>query len=97
MKTTKKTKFVSVTLAILLIIQLIPVQCFAVSSADSTSDKTENTSIEDYESPRIIAEADDEREECVKHFMNSDGSFSAVSYIDPVHYSYDKYRTSDKN
>ena len=41
---------------------------------------------ENEENPKIIAEADDEREECVKHYINSDASFSAVSYLNPIHF-----------
>lgn len=87
MKTTKKMKSISAIMIILLIIQMIPVQSFAASSSESSESESKITiSEENEENPKIIAEADDEREECVKHYINSDGSFSAVSYLNPIHF-----------
>ena len=38
------------------------------------------------EEPEVIGEVTELREEYVKHFRNSDGSFTAVGYNSPVHY-----------
>ena len=73
-------KIVSVILIIALLIQSIPITAFAQETAEPQA-------IEDEQSyPYVIAEDVSKREEYVKHFRMSDGSFTAVSYSQPVHY-----------
>lgn len=38
------------------------------------------------ELPEVLAEDPSLREETVKHFLNADGSYTAVNYFMPVHY-----------
>ena len=72
-------KVVSVILIFALILQSIPI----VISAETVSKKAEETEADE---AYVIGEETRLREESVKHFRMSDGSFTAVSYPSPVHY-----------
>lgn len=108
-------RFVALVLIVTLVIQLIPIECYATGmiSADDTVETVlaesdsetakmsdENKQLTDVsalrEEPMILSEVTDLREEKVKHFFNHDGSFSAVSYLDPVHFELNgKYEDID--
>lgn len=73
-----------------MIVQLIPLQIYAEElandeSAGSAAEMWTDASIQN-ENAIIIGEISEKREENVKHFLNNDGSFTAVKYFEPVHY-----------
>lgn len=97
----KKTKLVckilSVFLTILLVLQIAPMQIIADAYAEATIDEnTENTlgvSLDDIDTTEpeaeILAEETSKREQYVKHFRMSDGSYRATQYEVPVHFIQD--------
>ena len=82
MKAKLYLKVISVVLVLALILQSIPI----VISAETGSETTEATSMVEADVPYVIGEDINLREQSVKYFRMSDGSFSAVSYASPVHY-----------
>ena len=82
-------KVLSLLLIVALVLQISPVQAFAVGQDESVIEQTE-TIADATEEPApeatVIGEVEGKREEDVKHFLNSDGSFTAVKYAEPVHY-----------
>ena len=88
-KTLDWRKVLSLLLIVALVLQISPVQAFAVGQDESVIEQTE-TIADATEEPApeatVIGEVEGKREEDVKHFLNSDGSFTAVKYAEPVHY-----------
>lgn len=90
-------KILSVFLATLLVIQIAPMQIIADAYHEATVDEdTENTlgvSLDDIDTiepeAEILAEETSKREQYVKHFRMSDGSYRAVQYEVPVHFIQD--------
>ncbi len=90
-------KFLSVFLTVLLMLQIAPMQLIADAYKESTIDEnTENTlgvSLNDIETTEagatILAEETSKREQYVKHFRMSDGSYRATQYEVPVHFIQD--------
>lgn len=90
-------KILSVFLATLLVIQIAPMQIIADAYHEATVDEdTENTlgvSLDDIDTiepeAEILAEETSKREQYVKHFRMSDGSYRAVQYEVPVHFLQD--------
>ncbi|MDD5902214.1 MAG: hypothetical protein PUC58_02485 [Oscillospiraceae bacterium] len=82
-------KVLSLLLIVALVLQISPVQAFAVGQDESVIEQTE-TIADATEEPApeatVIGEVEGKREEDVKHFLNSDGSYTAVKYAEPVHY-----------
>ncbi len=74
------TKALSVFLAVLLVIQIAPMQVLASSVKELEADS--ETSVEVDFSYEDVSK----REEYVKHFRLSDGTYQAVQYDVPVHY-----------
>ena len=97
----KKTKLVckilSVFLTILLVLQIAPMQIIADAYHEATLDEnTDNTlgvSLDDIDTTEpeaeILAEETSKREQYVKHFRMSDGSYRATQYEVPVHFIQD--------
>ena len=90
------TKLISVFLTLLLIFYIIPstvyaevVGAFSIS-AEENEQINENIVSEDetpiYEYKGQVYEAEELREESVKHFHLEDGSYVAAQYNSPVHY-----------
>ena len=82
-------KVLSLLLIVALVLQISPVQAFAVGQDESVIEQTETiAAATDDAAPEatVIGEVEGKREEDVKHFLNSDGSFTAVKYAEPVHY-----------
>ena len=87
-------KILSVFLSILLVVQIAPMEIIANAYNETTvnentenaldvpSDDIDETEIE----ATIIAEETSKREENVKHFRMSDGSYKAAQYDVPVHF-----------
>lgn len=82
-------KVLSLLLIVALVLQISPVQAFAVGQDESVIEQTETIAAATEEpapEATVIGEVEGKREEDVKHFLNSDGSFTAVKYAEPVHY-----------
>ena len=90
-------KILSVFLAVLLVIQIAPMQIIADAYHEATIDEnTENTlgvNLDDIDTTEseaeILAEETSKREQYVKHFRMSDGSYCATQYEVPVHFMQD--------
>ena len=93
----KKTKwamrFLSLFLSILLVSEILPLNVFAQEMSFDTNDnsitaKQDNEGVSETveEPPQIISEDISQRENDVKHFLMSDGSYMAVQYSSPVHF-----------
>ena len=90
-------KILSVFLSVLLVIQIAPMQIIADAYAEATVDEnTENTlgvNLDDIDTTdpeaEILAEETSKREQYVKHFRMSDGSYRATQYEVPVHFIQD--------
>ena len=90
-------KILSVFLSVLLIVQIAPMQIIADAYHEATVDEnTENTlgvSLDDIDTTEpeaeILAEEISKREQYVKHFRMSDGSYRATQYEVPVHFIQD--------
>lgn len=87
-------KILSVFLSILLVVQIAPMEIMANAYNEATvNENTENAldvstdEVDTTESKaEIIAEETSKREENVKHFRMSDGSYKAAQYDVPVHF-----------
>lgn len=86
---------VSLLLVLVFALELLPLSSFAVESNDLTATEAVETAqpVEQSASdavstdePYVVSEVEELREEAVKHFRMSDGSFLAVQYDTPVHY-----------
>ena len=90
-------KILSVFLSVLLVIQIAPMQTIADAYHEATVDEnTENTlgvDLDDIDTTEpeaeILAEETSKREQYVKHFRMSDGSYRATQYEVPVHFIQD--------
>ena len=90
-------KILSVFLSVSLVIQIAPMQIIADAYHEATVDEnTENTlgvSLDDIDTTEpkaeILAEETSKREQYVKHFRMSDGSYRATQYEVPVHFIQD--------
>lgn len=90
-------KILSVFLSFLLVLQIAPMQIIADAYNEATIDEnTENTlgvSLDDIDTTEpeaeILAEETSKREQYVKHFRMSDGSYRATQYEVPVHFIQD--------
>lgn len=88
------SKLLSLFLALVLVTQLAPMQVLASIYHDITADEnTDNllgVSLEDIDTVQpeaeILAEDNSKREQSVKHFLMSDGSYKAAQYDVPVHF-----------
>ena len=88
-KTLDWRKVLSLLLIVALVLQISPVQAFAVGQDESVIEQKETIAAATEETApeaTVIGEVEGKREEDVKHFLNSDGSFTAVKYAEPVHY-----------
>ena len=88
---------ISFVLVVALFVQTLPMQSYAASEqkigrgqtnqADTRGDEGKDDRKESSEMPlSILGEVDELREEKVKHFRMSDGTYTAVSYGMSVHY-----------
>ncbi len=99
MRKKKGTRWLSISLVVLLVIQLFTMYGFAEEvSYDSGTDETAavsqdsawtTTDLPDTDltsNPLVTGEIDDLREESIKHYRMEDGTFMAVEFGEPVHY-----------
>lgn len=86
-------RLLAMILAIILVVQIMPMNALATEiqnseviedriATDGTVDDTEDLDTD----KTIIAEDENKREADVKHFLNTDGTYTAVRYSQPVHY-----------
>lgn len=98
-------KILSVFLTVLLVLQIAPMQIIADAYHEATIDEnTENTlgvSLDDIDTTEpeaeILAEETSKREQYVKHFRMSDGSYRATQYEVPIHFIQDGEWTNYDN
>ncbi len=86
-------KVLSVFLAIILVVQMVPAQIIAEAYEGVVSEITDNSSdIPSGETtttepePEVVAEEISKREQNVKHFRMDDGTYKAVQYEGSVHF-----------
>ena len=86
-------KALSVFLAIILVVQMVPAQIIAEAYEGAVSEITDNSSdIPSGETsttepdPEVVAEEISKREQNVKHFRMDDGTYKAVQYEGSVHF-----------
>ena len=86
-------RLLAIILALILVVQIMPMNALATelqnANAIENSIATEEAaySIEELDTEKtILAEDTDKRESDVKHFLNTDGTYTAVRYSQPVHY-----------
>ena len=93
MKTQKLLKVISIILAMIMLVQIIPTSVVALAADELTEAETIAPDISDEveETPEAVILGEDEsrREESVKHYIMSDHTYKAVRYSSPVHYEQD--------
>ena len=93
MKTKKLLKVISIILAMIMLVQIIPTSVVALAADELTEIETIAPDISDEvdEAPEAVILGEDEsrREESVKHYIMSDHTYKAVRYSSPVHYEQD--------
>ena len=77
-------KLCSILLVLTMLINMLPVHALALDSEDRGSASVQGDT--ESHTVQIIGEVEGLREEGIKHFRLSDGSFVAVSYGLPVHF-----------
>ena len=97
MKISNKLRFIAMVLLITMVMELVPSYAvdyvkdlFETSESKMTSFQPEIISDENSETLQVVKEVESLREETVKHFLMSDGSFLLVQYGQPVHYRTDE-------
>lgn len=83
-----------ILLALIFVTQLVPAPVLAEMVSDKTASDVQELKLsadtvvatEEAETATILGEVEELREENVKHFRLSDGSFIATQYSEPVHY-----------
>ena len=89
----RNLRIISLCLAIILAVQMSGILEISAQATSTSQDATVATE----EKPEIIGEDISKRDEKVKHFRMSDGSFMAVSYGTPVHFKDDSGNWQDIN
>ncbi len=87
-KKTKSTyKILSVFLALLIVIQILPLQVLAENIANIFSNQeTTDTLVDESTDVSILYEVEEKRDEYTKVYKKSDGTYTAVKTIEPLHY-----------
>ena len=86
MKTLKKCLSVFLVIVTILTTCSVAVPVFAAEITAESENISENISSQAEKEPVIIGEVKELREENVKHYKLSDGTYKAVVYSSPVHY-----------
>ncbi len=84
MKSKLWRQILSLILSLILVLELVPASVLATGSDAERGTATEEAANE--EEAYIVSEVNELREEAVKHFRMSDGSYLLVEYNEPVHY-----------
>ncbi len=79
-------KLLKKTLAVILVMLTLFTTCTVAMPVFAESEDVNITEIEENSKPEIISEITEKREESIKHFKLSDGSFVVAQYNSPVHY-----------
>jgi len=88
------TRIISVFLSAVLLLEVVPMQAFALEKSENEllTQQTEAVSQDISEEPfetepvKILSEDTERREENIKHFRMSDGTIQAAQYAIPVHF-----------
>ena len=86
MKINRWMRLVAFVLVLAMMFQMLPVQALALDGVSSVPFQEYEPEAEEPYSLSVLGEVESLREEKIKHFRLSDGSFVAVSYGMPVHY-----------
>ena len=86
MKISRWMRLVAFVLVLAMMFQMLPVQALALDGVSSVPLQEYEPEAEEPYSLSVLGEVESLREEKIKHFRLSDGSFVAVSYGMPVHY-----------
>lgn len=86
MKTSFWTRLLAFVLVLAMMFQMLPIQALALDGVNSAANQEDEPDGEEPYSLTVLGEVESLREEKIKHFRLSDGSFVAVSYGMPVHY-----------
>ncbi len=86
MKISRWMRLLAFTLVFAMMFQMLPVQAFALDGSGSATRQEYEPEAEEPYSLTVLGEVESLREEKIKHFRLSDGSFVAVAYGMPVHY-----------
>ncbi len=93
MKTKKLLKVISIILAMIMFVQIIPTSVVALAADELTELETiepdASDKVEETPEAVILGEDESRREESVKHYIMSDHTYKAVRYSSPVHYEQD--------
>ena len=94
-KTKKMCKALSVFLAFLIVVQILPLQVLAENVTDAiahqqfVNDVVNNPTLENNTSnAEILYEVEEKRDEYTKVYKKSDGSYTAIMTEEPLHYLY---------
>ena len=86
MKISRWMRLLAVVFVVAMMFQMLPIQALAFDGSGSVTYQEYESDAEDPYSLTVLGEVESLREEKIKHFRLSDGSFVAVSYGMPVHY-----------
>ena len=89
MKQSKYIRMISLVLTAALLFQIVPLNAFALETDLITDSEDISTELISAEDTTVLGEIAEYRDESEKHFRMSDGSFIAVNYGMPVHYTED--------
>lgn len=88
MRKKKLKSWISFALVVIMIFQLLPSMSLDGYAENEVPDNKNQSEVVESE-PYIVAEIEELRDEAVKHYRMSDGSFSLVEYDAPMHYKDD--------
>ena len=88
------SKMLSIFLAIVLMVQVLPMNAIASIVDDITANANSDNILDDIPEqtdtsqtePKVVAEEISKREQNVKHFRMDDGTYKAVQYESSVHF-----------
>ena len=82
------TKILSVFLSVILIIGIVPMQVFAIGTKEISEIVHESTDIENDE-VEILYEVEESRDKYTKVYKKSDGTYTAMVSLEPLHFMQD--------
>lgn len=95
-KTKKACKILSVFFAFLIVVQILPLQVLAENVTDAIAHQqfinnvvNNPTSVDDDSDAEILYEVEEKRDEYTKVYKKSDGTYTAVKTVEPLHYLHD--------
>ncbi len=90
-------KLLKKTLAVILVMLTLFTTCTVAMPVFAENEEVNIIETKENTEPEIISEITEKREENIKHFLMSDGSFVVAQYDNPVHYQDDSGQWLDIN